>query len=493
MNKEELEKLVNDNEFSIKLVQHYEQIDNPLLYDRKGLLNTLLNDVQGVSEILSLAGYKGLIELYLATHNNCQKLQNISDHLQKNLIYSRNPQNEENDKEFAKQVLKDLEETGKAFISYINFNGEHANFIKYSKENGKYYRTFYNAGDDQNAGLIGNITMAANYISKEIVPINPVTKHSMKENYGIGKIIEEDIMESRLSSDQAVTNKQVNKNNAQRIALSSSNNSNRIVNSQKWGNCSTRCIRELLRDNIPESDFRAFYQYITNTPYSEMLKNAGIKYIPNKENIINIKTLKNSEEQIESLDKKIETLNKENDTLQKSQNPSTENYSKIKKNQEQIINNLSMISNIMKSQVLVKSGGYTVRTKEVFIYFTANEFANKNKLNSELAENLWLKMFDKSLKGIDLPLTNLLIKPVKQHLLSAIKENKKLTTENFDKILKNWQDKCMGDPSIELIIKAPILASMSEEEQRKELNLIKGYKKEVSKLEVIDIYKILAH
>ncbi|XVN43305.1 MAG: hypothetical protein RCG15_03235 [Candidatus Rickettsia vulgarisii] len=46
MNKEELEKLVNDNEYNIKLVQHYEQTDNPLLYDKKGLLNTLLNDME---------------------------------------------------------------------------------------------------------------------------------------------------------------------------------------------------------------------------------------------------------------------------------------------------------------------------------------------------------------------------------------------------------------------------------------------------------------
>ncbi|XVN43306.1 MAG: hypothetical protein RCG15_03240 [Candidatus Rickettsia vulgarisii] len=69
-------------------------------------------------------------------------MQDISKYLQKNLAYSKNPQNEENYKEFAKQVLKDLESTGQAFLNYTNFNGEHANFIKYSKENGKYYSTF---------------------------------------------------------------------------------------------------------------------------------------------------------------------------------------------------------------------------------------------------------------------------------------------------------------------------------------------------------------
>jgi hypothetical protein len=49
MNKEELAKLVNDNEYNIKLVQHYEQVDNPLLYDRKGLLERWLNDIKGTA------------------------------------------------------------------------------------------------------------------------------------------------------------------------------------------------------------------------------------------------------------------------------------------------------------------------------------------------------------------------------------------------------------------------------------------------------------
>ncbi|XVN43307.1 MAG: hypothetical protein RCG15_03245 [Candidatus Rickettsia vulgarisii] len=155
---------------------------------------------------------------------------------------------------------------------------------------------------DQNAGLIGNINKTANYISKEIVPINPVTKHSMKENYGIGKIIEEDIIESRLSANNMITNKQVNKNNVQRIDLSSSNNSNRIVNSQKWGNCSTRSIRELLRDNILEFVFHDFYQYITDTPYSEMLKNAGIEYSPNQQDVLNKEELENIQNHIKALE-----------------------------------------------------------------------------------------------------------------------------------------------------------------------------------------------
>lgn len=48
--------------------------------------------------------------------------------------------------------------------------------------------------------------------------------------------------------------------------------STKLVTQQLYGNCTTRCIREAVRDNIDEAVFRDLYCFITLVPYSSKLK-----------------------------------------------------------------------------------------------------------------------------------------------------------------------------------------------------------------------------
>ncbi|WP_419234859.1 hypothetical protein [Rickettsia endosymbiont of Nabis limbatus] len=57
------------------------------------------------------------------------------------------------------------------------------------------------------------------------------------------------------------------------------------VKEQRYNNCSTRALRETLRDNISTKEFREFYEFISNNSYSDMLKTAGIEKLIKQEDI----------------------------------------------------------------------------------------------------------------------------------------------------------------------------------------------------------------
>ena len=305
----------------IKLVQYYEQSGNPAFKDN-GV------DVEGTIPAIVFPGYRALIELYVASNKEIpkeqlEKLQYISGYLQKNLDYVTNYSDteEEKNKKFAAQILEDLETKGEAFIHYNNFKGGHINWIKYSKENDQYFRTFYNVGGVETGTVIDEIPehifafiektsvlmeKAGILNSKGINPVTPALKYAIKEEYGIENIIYEDIKESALSEKAEINSREVKRNDKLRLNPYDLSASGIVVNAQKKSNCSTRSIRELLRDNLSQDLFRDLYNFITTKPYSQMLQQSNLEMLQNTQEVFITK--KQLEQQQELLKQQQEQL-----------------------------------------------------------------------------------------------------------------------------------------------------------------------------------------
>lgn len=91
-------------------------------------------------------------------------------------------------------------------------------------------------------------------------------------------------------------------------------------------------------------------------------------------------------------------------------------------------------------------------------------------------------MFEATLEDRDLPLPTPMLEPVQKKLKESISEvlknisfNKSIN-ERLPDILKNWRNKCLADPKIDVMIKAPIIKgmlndnSMENSEQKNYLN-----------------------
>lgn len=197
----------------------------------------------------------------MASHDgDHEELENFSDSLKKISTYLFN---DDHDK-FIEQVFNDLEEKNKSFIFYNNLNNSHANFIKYSKENNQYYRTFYNLGS-------GDIESKNQSIQKFVSGAG-VLFQTKKILVGGKSEIQKKIKQDIVNSAKGVNNEpdELLKNQPFEV-------SDIQVKEQRYNNCSTRALREALRDNISTKEFREFYEFISNNSYSDMLKTAGIE------------------------------------------------------------------------------------------------------------------------------------------------------------------------------------------------------------------------
>ncbi|WP_238375453.1 hypothetical protein [Rickettsia massiliae] len=67
--------------------------------------------------------------------------------------------------------------------------------------------------------------------------------------------------------------------------------SSRTVTGQTLGHCSSRSIREALRDNVPDSEFREIYNFITQNQVSQIISNLESEQ-KNLANILNIPLIK---------------------------------------------------------------------------------------------------------------------------------------------------------------------------------------------------------
>ena len=131
--KEEAIKSLQENEYAAKLVQYFEQSDNPNL--RTGV------NVNGSTAHITLTGYVTLIKSFIAqSEADHKELKEFCEQLEANLDLT-------NDRvKFAEKIYNDLEDKGYAYTNYSSHSGGHANFLKFFKKDNKYYCTLYNAG-----------------------------------------------------------------------------------------------------------------------------------------------------------------------------------------------------------------------------------------------------------------------------------------------------------------------------------------------------------
>ncbi len=493
MNEKELQKLFRENEYGIKLVQYYEQIDN----NQFAYQVHVGGEVTGVQLPALIALNK--LYIYLNPDNDHKALEYLTHSLQQiNTYICDNIEGEGTDKKFAQQVLKDLEEHEQSFILYRNMKGRHANVIKYSKEDGKYYRTVYNAGanpyDESDKFSIEDKQKLKSYRQKSSskFPIYSALKYHMQEKYGIGKIIYEDIMESRLSVYRTIgiSDEEVKKNNISRLD-SISPISDKVVSAQTKGNCSTRCWRECMRHNLPPAEFRNLHDLINNVPYSAMLKAIGID--PKNVPYLSIEELKDRKNQIVN---SIEEIENKVSNLQG--NP--ENETEIPLQVKPILAlqaEACQIQNLF--DIAAKGIGYTREGKNILVTTQAQEFsAGWTKLHEgskELIKELYPKIFEKGVEDIDLVLlrdssTILVEKVLVRIILNVMLKEDRLDKKNFNwpNILPIWQMECINSPDIDLRMKAIILAGMSKE-QRKELNFINTYPDNATPSEIYQILR----
>ncbi|KJV92716.1 hypothetical protein RBEMOGI_1351 [Rickettsia bellii str. RML Mogi] len=444
-----------------------------------------------------------------------KELENFSNSLEKISTYLFN---DDHDK-FTEQVFNDLEEKNKSFIFYSNFNNSHANFIKYSKENNQYYRTFYNVGS-------GDIE-SENQSIKKFVSGAGFLFQTKKILVGGKSEIQKKIKQDLVNNAKGVNNEpdELLKNQPFEV-------SDVQVKEQRYNNCSTRALREALRDNIPTEEFRELYEFIANNSYSDMLKAAGIeksikqeeikdfesalkKYIQlqrkkfdmaqtnlkkeedneltQKYNNLKIeyaeivKKIKELKAQLPESQDKINIRKKVKELLSQ-QGKLLDQQHKVLNQQEQLSQNPTNTSLNMKNHISnFRDQGFNILTKQQLLNETATQYSEK--LDKERSQNLWLKLFKESLNDIDLPLTKELLEPVKRHFSNCLNKS-----SDDNEIFNEWKKECIEDLRIDPIIKAPIIKSMIENKEDLPKS-IKHYAKsdnaKIKNLTVNDIYKNL--
>lgn len=292
---------IREYEYEAKATQYREMLDDARTYDK----STKNYDLGSAYHFITASGYKALLGAYKALHldkSPDKKLDNFMDGLDgiykqsfitSDLIVSTTLPTEQLKKflkEATDEVYDKLQKTGEAYLSYTNAPtnaGLHANVIKYSKENGKNYRTLYNAGG---GAVTNNLKLDTKskaklptYKEEEVrnIPIFSTIKYELKDqsDQGVKNVISREIENSVFSilfskNKESITahNDKINKANLEDF-INPTANTDSTVTGQTLGNCSSRSIREALRDNIPDSEFREIYDFITQNQVSQIILN----------------------------------------------------------------------------------------------------------------------------------------------------------------------------------------------------------------------------
>jgi hypothetical protein len=436
---------LRDYEYETKLVQYFEQSDNPNLKHSLSLSGSIAK--------ITLAGYLGLIKSFVHEHEGEHKeLKEFALALEQNLESLNDRGN------FAEKIYHDLETKGSAYSNYISHGGDHANFLKFFKKDGAYYCTIYNAGayiDSEQREIATHGFNNASRKDGQYLTYPSVT-YQMKEEHGIQKIVTELVTESG-----KFTNEEISKRNKVRFVSSERVSSKQTVQTQRVGNCSTRSIREALRENIPTASFRELYDFINHTPYSTMLLNFGEDSEPASPKY---KLPASMSDVMEIIEEKLrsnhglsskELIARRLDLIAVEVNKDKNIRSFLHSNDGVEFVTSALARDIANARIVTTNNKHTVKidltdfkfygrgfnsiTKKLLIDNTASDFAKDHKLDSELTKKLWHKMFEASIQDIDLPLTKDLLAPVGRHLAKIMGRHKKLGDGNFDKILQNWQ------------------------------------------------------
>ncbi|KJV55079.1 hypothetical protein [Orientia tsutsugamushi] len=288
---EEIYKNFIDYCYEINKVQHYESVD------RSG--NKDHADIPGSAFWSTLCGYKCLIDCFQVVYNkDCAELKEFSTHLdemfkQQFLIYYSGSELKRKCRiKLAEKIINDLEAKGVVYVACDGFYGvQHAAILKCIKNNaGNYCGIIYNAGFGANTD---NIEIAD---LDKLLKMNGVTnynrqlysgiKYTIDDSYRSKKLIESMILHQMGTGEPYQSEKPIKSMIFNQMAIvdmdTMSNdvnlsvdpvNAKKVVSSQQnYGNCTTRSIREALRDNISDETFRELYDFITIVPYSSKLE-----------------------------------------------------------------------------------------------------------------------------------------------------------------------------------------------------------------------------
>lgn len=290
---EEIYKSFRDYCYEINKVQHYESVD------RSG--NKDHADIPGSVFWSTLCGYKCLIDCYQVVYNkDCAELKEFSAHLddmfkqQLLICYSGSKLERKCRIKLAEKIINDLEANGVVYVACGKFYGaQHAAILKCIKNNaGNYCGIIYNSGfgSDTDNMEIANLD--------KLLKMNGVTnynrqnicysgiKYTIDDSYRSKKLIESMILhqmgtgepyqserpiKSMMLNQMAIVDMDTMSNNVN-LSVAPVNAKKVVSPQQNYGNCTTRCIREVLRDNVPDDIFRDLYDFVTMVPYSIKLE-----------------------------------------------------------------------------------------------------------------------------------------------------------------------------------------------------------------------------
>ncbi|WP_081257895.1 hypothetical protein [Orientia tsutsugamushi] len=529
--------------YEIKQVQHYESVDYTEDIDKE----EHSVDIPGIASFeQALKGYQLLIDCYLILSDNaCLELEEMSYHINemfKHRLYIDLADGF--DRKYYKNLLSkridDIENKKAAYIAHVEravfsredgtiVDGKHATIVKYSKDDNGYYKIIYNAGYG-----VRKANMALQD-KEELLKVAKITDYKDKtlNGYysGIKYYIPEDISSTE-EIEELITAELYD-----RAHQSSFNNpsaaSTKLVTQQLYGNCTTRCIREALRDNIDEAVFRDLYCFITLVPYSSKLK--MLEKLIDKPLAIGMPVLEKCQKSLTPKERFFSELQyKVNNILSINLDASIKNLQLIKLLDAthplmllddgyqfladviamKLIDADIIQENVDKSQATVLystdlylnfgnlyNQGYNSITKkclinEITTAILSSDIANQC-MNIENIKYIVRKLFTPVTQDNDLYLTQPLLLPVKERLLQCIAEyNSKFTSdalmlsEDLNQVLNSWRNACLQDSKIASIIKAQIIGgdaalinvfghSIKEEKVILETNVIKkGHVKE---------------
>jgi len=273
----------------------------------------------------------------------------------------------------------------------------------------------------------------------------------------------------------------------------------RTVVGQTLLNCSSRSIREALRDNVPDSEFREIYDFITQNQVSQIINDLE-KEQQELANILNIPLQKALEPKEQNLPNKTdlfinkfqEEINKGlslSTTIEKNKLPA---YDKILRYEQAAQTEFAKINakhflatGLAKKDQTQKDAltisainyfddhwykeGHTPGTKERLfnkITYISSDFKYNDSMN---AKDLLSTVFP--YKDTDLPITEDLLKPVMKHIKTCFEDHgitsNKTFSENFnlyksnkEQIIKELSEKCLNDKDVNILIKAQVQAKI---------------------------------
>ncbi len=452
---------IREYEYEARATQYREMLDDARTYDK----STKDYDL-GSAHFITASGYKALLRAYKALHENPdKKLDNFMDGLDeiykqsfsaRNLTGSNKLPPTEQLKKFLEKTTNEiydkLQKTGEAYLSYSNAptnTGLHANVIKYSKENGKNYRIMYNAG----AGVRADNSKLNQTPKDQLSKINETIearskakfssiKYELKEqsDKGVKDLIYKEIRDSifsilSINELEAIKahNNEINRFKSEQL-INPTTDPRRTVTGQTLRNCSSRSIREALRDNVPDSEFREIYDFITQNQVSQIISNL------------------------------------------ESEQRNLANNLDIPLAKEQSISNTTD-QNQFQKDIANSATNYF----DTFFYNEGHTPSTREKLFSKVAEESNLKYVKIDLvdflstvfpyKDTNLPITKDLLKPVINHIQTCFEdheiaptktvlENYRLYKSNKEQIIKELSEKCLNDKDVNILIKAQVQAKI---------------------------------